>query len=149
MAITPLVLSLLRPAILGVAAIMASGCANHVDHMVVLRLRVSVSSHELGSVAGAAIWLRDLRFGERYQPDTLRNPVCVTSRKGTCSGVITYSYGSTSWPWSRYINSPVSLSERFELSVLRDGRLLVRRRLEQLTQLHVQGEQTLFVRIIL
>lgn len=150
MARTLPLLTLLRAAILSMTtAILASGCANHVDHTIVIRLHVSLPSHEGGAVSGAAVGLRDRRFSARAQPNILRNPVCITNSKGECSAIISYRYGSTNWLWSKYVRKPMALSERFELCVSRDGRFLVRERLKHLEPPHIQGERTLFVKILL
>jgi hypothetical protein len=138
--------SLICAGVLSIAATFLGSCGSHVDSLIVMRLRASVTADNQ-PVRQAAIWLKDRRFKTDSQPSDLRNPICTTDSKGECIVEVRYSYGYVDWPWSRLIKRKFTLSERFEISVKKDGRLLARQDLAPLTNPQIQGAEEILVRI--
>src|SRR6185295_15539106 len=102
-----------------VALLSTAGCADYADGVVAIkRLHVAVQSANSQPIAGAAIFLRDLRFSGSSRPTALRSPICISDYSGSCSATIRYSYGYVAWPWSHSID----IAKRFEVEVQKEGR---------------------------
>ncbi len=137
------------PCFLGaIIATALNGCADQVDALIVIRLRVSVVSTLDQPIQQVSIWLRDRHFKQAAQPKILRKPVCVTDEEGECHVIVRYGYGYTSWPWTHMIEERPGLSERFELAVAnKEGRLLGSRVLRPLVAAQIQGANEIRARI--
>ena len=126
-------------------AVLGASCADYVDAAVRLRLRVIVKSSEGRPVPSVKVWLKDFHPGLHKQPQVLQQPACITNEGGSCSAVIEYRFGFTSWPWRHYNSGPsrtelgYTLRDRFELTAETNGRRVPLGFLPPLTGAQVQG----------
>jgi hypothetical protein len=132
--------------VLASIATVLNGCGDHVDSLIIIRLRALVIYADQ-PVEQATVWLSDKRFRADAQPSSLRKPVCITDGTGKCAVVVRYSYGYVDWPWRRLFRHELALSERFELSAEKDGHLLAQQALSPLSPPQIQGVEEVFVRV--
>jgi hypothetical protein len=123
-----------------------NGCGDHIDSLIIIRFRALVMYTDQ-PVGQAIIWLNDKRFSTDAQPSSLRKPVCITDGTGKCAVVVRYSYGYVDWPWRRLFKHELALSERFELSVEKDGHLLAQQVISPLSPPQIQGVEEVLVKV--